>query len=107
MVLDAVLLDALDNLGADRLLGPRSAQHSGADAARLLVPVQDLGDAAVRDAQLARDDARADAGRRQLDDLEPDVVRKWPAVDEHSAQLVHAPLTCGHPPNGHNNPTLA
>ena len=37
-------------------------------------PVQDLGDTAVGDAKLSRDDARSDAGGGHLDDLEPDLV---------------------------------
>ena len=48
----------------------------------------------MADAQLARDDAGPHAGRRHLDDLEADVVGQRPAVDEHAAQLVHAPLPC-------------
>ena len=58
----------------------------------LLVPVEYLGDAAVADAQLPRDDAGPHAGRRHLDDLQPDVVRQGAAVDEHPAQLVHPAL---------------
>jgi len=82
---------ALDLRGGDaRLAAP---DHPRPDRARLLVAVQDLGDAAVRDAQLARDDARTHASRRQLDDLESDVVGQWSSVDEHAAQLVHPPLT--------------
>lgn len=56
--------------------------------------LQDFGDASVGDAQLARDDAGADALRRQLDDLEADVVGKRAAIDEDSAQLVHPTLPC-------------
>ena len=37
-------------------------------------PVQDLGDTAVGDAKLSRDDARSHAGDGHLDDLEPDLV---------------------------------
>jgi hypothetical protein len=58
-----------------------------------LVSVEDLGDAAVADPELARDDARPDSGRGHLDDLEADVVGQRPAVDEHAAELVDAPLT--------------
>ena len=57
-----------------------------------LVPVENLGDAAVADAQLATDDAGADAGGGQLHDLQANVVRQWSAVDEDAAELVHSPL---------------
>ena len=57
-------------------------------------PVQDLGDTAVGDAKLSRDDARSDAGGGHLDDLEADVVGQRAPVDEHPAQLVDAPLAC-------------
>lgn len=60
-----------------------------------LVSIEDLGDAAVGDPQLARDDAGPDAGRRHLHDLQPDVVRQGPPVDEHPSQLVHTTLTYG------------
>jgi hypothetical protein len=48
----------------------------------------------VADAQLAADDAGADAGGRHLDDLEPDVVGQRPPVDENAAQLVDPTLAC-------------
>ena len=73
-------------------LGFRSADDSRPDAARLLVAIEDLWHAAVRDAQLPGDDARTDSRRRQLDDLQPDVVRQRAAVDEHSAELIDATL---------------
>lgn len=62
-------------------------------ATTYLVPVEDLGHAAVRHAELPRNDARPHAGRRHFHDLEPDVVGKRAAVDEHAAQLVHAALS--------------
>ena len=93
-VLHTVGLDPTLDVRMEARLRPRPAQHSGSDAARLLVAVEDLGDAAVGHAQLARDDARTDAGRRQFDDLQTDVVGQRTAIDEHSAQLIHAPLTC-------------
>lgn len=75
-----------------RLRAPDDARP---DRARLLVPVQDLRDAPVGDAQLARDDAGPHAGRRHLHDLVPDVVGQGAPVDEHPAELVHAALTWG------------
>jgi hypothetical protein len=75
-------------------LGLAAAQDAGPYAARLLVAVQDLADAAVADAQLAADDAGADAGGRHLDDLEPDVVGQRPPVDKNAAQLVDPTLAC-------------
>ena len=46
----------------------------------------------MADPQLAADDARSYAGRRHLDDLEPDVVGQRPPVDEDAAELVDAAL---------------
>ena len=48
----------------------------------------------MADPQLSGDDARPDAGRRHLDDLEADVVGQGATVDEHPAQLVHPALAC-------------
>jgi len=73
-------------------LGLAAADGPGSDGARLLVPAQDLGDAAVRDAQLAGDDAGPDAVVGHLHDLVSDVVGQGSAVDEHPAELVDAPL---------------
>ena len=46
----------------------------------------------MADAKLARNDARADALRRQFHDAEAQVVGKRPPVDENPAQLVYASL---------------
>ena len=64
----------------------------GADGAGLLIPTEDLGHAAVRDAQLSRDDAGSDAVVGHLDYLVSDVVGQRPPVDEHSAELVDPAL---------------
>ena len=93
MILHAIGLNTALDVWLEAVLRPGSTYDSGADAARLLVSVEDLWDAAVRHAQLARDDARTDASSRQFDDLQSDVVRQWSAVDEHTAQLVHSSLT--------------
>ena len=74
--------------------GFRSADDSRPDASGFLVAVQDFRDAAVGDAQLSRNDAGTDAGRRKFHNFQSDVIRKWTAVDENSAQLIHTPLTC-------------
>ena len=74
-VLHTIGLDTALNVGLKTRFGPSAAEHSGADAASLLVSIKDLRDAAVRDAQLARDDARTDTGSGQFDDLQSDVVR--------------------------------
>lgn len=63
--------------------GPR--QH----AARLVVPGQYLGHAAVRDAQLSADVARPDPHPGQLDDAHANGVRQRPPVHEDAPQLVH------------------
>ena len=53
VVIEPILLDSFEDLLADALLGPRSTQHSGADASGFLIAVEDLGDASVRHSQLA------------------------------------------------------
>jgi len=53
-------------------------------------PAEDLADAAVRDAQLSGNVARADTLTGQLDDLMSDGLRQRSPVDEDSAQLVQA-----------------
>ena len=72
--------------------GLGAADDARTDAARLLVAVQDLGDAAVRNAQLAGNNAGTDAGRGQFDDLQSNVVGQRSAVDEHAAQLIDTTL---------------
>ena len=57
------------------------------------LPVKDLADTAVRHPELPGDDAGPDPGRRHLDDLEPDVIWKRPAIDKNSPQLVNTTLT--------------
>lgn len=57
-----------------------------------LVAIEDLGDAAVRDAQLPRDDTGPHPSRRHLHDLQSYVIRQGPPVDEHPSQLVHTTL---------------
>ena len=47
----------------------------------------------MRHPELPGDDAGPDPGRRHLDDLEPDVVRERPAIDEHAPQLGDSTLT--------------
>ena len=73
-IIAAVVIDALLHIRRSDLARLGSADDSRADASGFLVAVEDLGDAAVGDAELARDDARADAGRRQFHDLQPDVI---------------------------------
>jgi len=46
----------------------------------------------VRDPQLSADVTRPDPELRQFDDSDPDRVGKRPAVDEHTAELVHLPV---------------
>ena len=80
----------------------------GADGAGLLVPAQDLGDAAVRDSELSRDDAGPDPVVGHLHDLVSDVVGQRAPVDEHSAELVDATLAqrSGHCSVTHNTGLL-
>jgi hypothetical protein len=63
--------------------------------ARLVEPRQDLGDAAVRDEELAGDVAGPDPHQGQLHDSAPHVVRQRATVHEHPAKLVDPGLACG------------
>lgn len=92
-ILFLIVVDALFDVWRGDL-GFGSADDAWSDGTRLLVAVEDLGDAAVGDAKLPRDDARTHARRRHLHDLEADVVGQWTAVDEYAPKLVHATLTC-------------
>lgn len=56
-------------------LGFAATDGPGSDGARLLVPAQDFGHAAVGDPELSGDDARPDAVVGHLHDLMSDVVR--------------------------------
>lgn len=73
-------------------LGFAATDGSGSDGARLLVPAQDFGHAAVRDPQLSGDDARPDAVVGHLYDLVSDVVGQRSAINEDSPELVHSAL---------------
>lgn len=68
--------------------------RAGPDGAGLVEPREYLGDAAVRDEQLARNVARPHAEQGQLNDPPAHVVGQRPAVHEHAAQLVHSRLAC-------------
>ena len=86
-VLELEVADEVDDLGrGDAGLG--AADGAGEDGAGLVVAGEDLGNAAVGDAELAGDVAGADAELGELDDADADVVGERPAVDEHPAQLV-------------------
>ncbi len=94
MILHAVGLDAALDVWLEAVLGSGTANDSGPDASSLLVAIEDLGDASVRDAQLPGNDAGTDASGRQFDNLQSDVVGQWTSVDEDSAQLINTSLTC-------------
>jgi len=79
--------------GAEAGAGFAAADGAWPHAASLLVALEDLADAAVRDAQGPADDARSDTARRQLDDPQSDVTRQRSPVDEYAAQLIHSALT--------------
>lgn len=86
-VLHLEVLDEVDHLGRGHP-GLAAPDGSGQDGARLVVPGQDLGDAAVGHPELPGDVAGSDAQLGQLDDPDPDVVGQGPAVDKHPSQLV-------------------
>lgn len=73
-------------------LGLAAADGPRTDGARLLVPAQDLRDAAVGHAQLAGDDAGPDAVVGHLHYLVADVVRQGSPVDEDPTKLVDPAL---------------
>ena len=58
----------------------------------LRLPIKNLANTAVANPELPADDAGPHPGGRHLDDLEADVVRERPAVDEDSPQLIDPPL---------------
>jgi len=70
---------------------PRLAAAYGArqDAARFVVPGENFGHAAVRNAQLSANVTRPNAHAGQFDDAHAHRVRQRPTVDEYPAQLVH------------------
>ena len=70
-----------------------ASDGAGPDGARLLVAAQDLGHAAVGDAELPRDDAGPDAVVGHLHDFMTNVVGQRSAVYENSPQLVDSALT--------------
>ncbi len=92
-----VIPDALHHGGGGDP-GFAAANGSGQDGAGLAVAGQDLGHAAVGDAQLAADVAGPHPELRQLHDPQPHRVGKRPPVNEHPAELVHLPvaLLCTH-----------
>jgi hypothetical protein len=69
--------------------GLAAPDGAGQNRARLVVARQNLGHAAVRNAQLSRYVARPDAQLGELDDAQAHCVGQWSTVDEHAAQLVH------------------
>lgn len=74
-------------------LGFAATDGPGSNGARLLVPAQDFGHAAVGDPELSRDDARPDAVVGHLHDFVSDVVGQRSSIDENSSELVHSALT--------------
>lgn len=72
--------------------GLAASDGSGADGARLLVPTENFGDAAVGNPQLPGDHAGPDAVVSHLHDFMTDVVGQRSAVDEHPSELVHPAL---------------
>lgn len=86
-----VVPDALHHGGGG---DPRLAAADGPrqDGAGLVVASQDLGNAAVRDPQLAADVAGPHTELRQLHDPQAHRVRQRAAVHEHPAELIHLPV---------------
>jgi len=60
------------------------------------VPAEYLTDAAVRDAQLARDVTWTNAVSRHLNDPLTNHVRQRTSVDEHASELIDPAMTCIH-----------
>ena len=57
-----------------------------------ILPWKNLGHAAVGDTELAGNIARADSVVRQLDNPLSNHIWEWPSINEHTSQLVHAPV---------------
>lgn len=74
-------------------LGFAAPDCSWSDGSSLLVPAQDLGHTAMGHPELAGDDTGSNAMVGHLHYLMSDVVGKRPAVDEHTAELVHSALS--------------
>lgn len=81
--------------GVLRLTHPgfTSTYCSRTDGTGLLVPTEDFGHAAVRDAQLSGDHAGSNAVMGHFHYFVSNVIWQWPSVDKNSTELVHAPLT--------------
>lgn len=77
---------------ADTHSGLAASDGPGPDGAGLLVAAEDLGDAAVGDAQLAGDDAGPDAVVGHLHNLVADVVGQGSPVDEDTTELIDPAL---------------
>ena len=93
LVLEA--LDVVHDPGrGDAGLG--AADGAGKDGAGLVVAGEDLGHAAVADAELPRYIAGPDAELGELYDPHAHGVRKRSAVHEHPSQLVHFAVLLGH-----------
>lgn len=73
-------------------LGFAATDGPGSDGARLLVPAQDFGHAAVGDPELSGDDTRPDAVVGHLHDFMSDVVGQRSAIYKNSSELVHSAL---------------
>lgn len=84
---------ASDLLPPGSYLGFAATDGPGSDGARLLVPAQDFGHAAVGDPELSGDDTRPNAVVGHLHDFMSDMIGQRSAVYENPSELVHSALT--------------
>lgn len=94
-VLPLVLGDLVHHFGG-RHFGLGAPNHPGLDAARLVVPAQDLADTTMADPQLPGDVTGPHPLVRQLHYPLPHHVREGPPVHEHPSELVHSPVPWVH-----------
>ena len=73
-IFHTIRLDTTLNVRMQAGLGSSSAQHSGADATRFLVAIENFRDATVWNSQLTWYDARTDSGGCQFDDFQSNVI---------------------------------
>ena len=58
----------------------------------LLLPIQYLGDTSMTDSQLSANHTRSYSSCSHLNDLQPNMIWKRTAIDEHSSKLVDSAL---------------
>lgn len=71
----------------------RTANDTWTEWASLLVTIQDLWDATMRDPQLAWNVAWSGSLRGHFNDFQAQMIWQWSAIDENTTKLVNSSLT--------------